>query len=105
VLFDQARRYQSLVVVHREPRMQRKDDEHKAIMKATLERNAERAAQLVEQHVRRTADAVLKELSKLGVSKDDSAAPESKAKPARGRPPGSGAPKAARKATARAKAA
>jgi DNA-binding GntR family transcriptional regulator len=63
VLFDQARRYQAMSIKHLDARALRKEDDHRAIMKAALDRNAERAAQLVEQHVRRTTQAVLKDLA------------------------------------------
>lgn len=62
VLFDQARRYQVLSMSSREARVVRKD-EHPLLMKAVLERNVERSAQLVEQHIRRTTDFVLREMS------------------------------------------
>lgn len=65
LLFDQARRYQALAVVRPRPKVYRNDDEHREIMQVVLDREAERAAELIEQHIRRTSDAVLKELTTL----------------------------------------
>lgn len=63
VLFEQARRYQVLSMQNGEPRLPRKDEEHRGLMKAAIERNVERAAQLAEQHIRRTTDFALREMA------------------------------------------
>jgi DNA-binding GntR family transcriptional regulator len=62
-LFDHARRYQVLSLSSREARLTRKHEEHRQLMKAVLERNTERAVQLAEQHIRRTTDMALREMS------------------------------------------
>lgn len=63
VLFEQARRYQVLSMMDSEPRLPRKDEEHRSLMKAAIERNVERAAQLAEQHIRKTTDYALRQMS------------------------------------------
>lgn len=63
VLFEQARRYQVLSMMDSEPRLPRKDEEHRNLMKAAIERNVERAAQLAEQHIRKTTDYALRQMS------------------------------------------
>lgn len=63
VLFEQARRYQVLSMMNGEPRLPRKDEEHRNLMKAALDRNVERAVQLAEQHIRKTTDYALREMS------------------------------------------
>jgi DNA-binding GntR family transcriptional regulator len=63
VLFEQARRYQVLSMMSGEPRLPRKDEEHRNLMKAALERNTERAALLSEQHIRKTTDYALREMA------------------------------------------
>jgi GntR family carbon starvation induced transcriptional regulator len=69
VLFDQARRYQSLVALHG-PRLQPKDDDHREIMEAALARDVERAARAVERHIRHTVDTALKYVPGLDVLKE-----------------------------------
>jgi GntR family transcriptional regulator, carbon starvation induced regulator len=69
VLFDQARRYQSLVALHG-PRLPSKDDDHREIMEAALARDVERASRAVEQHIRRTVDVALKYVPGLDVLKE-----------------------------------
>lgn len=59
-LFEQARRYQTLSMMGGEPRLPRNDDEHRKLMQAALDRNIERAAQLAEQHIRKTTDYALR---------------------------------------------
>lgn len=62
VLFDQARRYQALAVQLNQSLVYRGDEDHRAIMDAVLDRDEETAKKLVESHIRRTTDVVLKDL-------------------------------------------
>ncbi len=57
-LFDQSQRYRNLSrsIVRR---LRGDDDEHRAIMDATIARNADRAVSLMTEHVTRTADILL----------------------------------------------
>ncbi len=79
VLFEQARRYQVLSMQNGEPRLPRKDEEHRNLMKAALERNVERAAQLAEQHIRKTTNFALREMSVNSDPSIDAAAPRRRA--------------------------
>jgi len=65
-LYDQAHRYRRLTALHA-PRGRGKSEEHRAIMEAVLARDTERAARLVEQHIRRTVDFALKHVPGLDV--------------------------------------
>ncbi|TYO65844.1 FCD domain-containing protein [Bradyrhizobium hipponense] len=58
-LFDRAERYRYLSANFR-PRPRDKAGEHQAIMQAAISRNAEQAAELIETHIRSTADNVAK---------------------------------------------
>ena len=64
-IFDSAERYRSLArlagVSRQDPR-----DEHREIMTATLERDADTAARLLNDHFRRTADLVLTVVGERG---------------------------------------
>jgi GntR family transcriptional regulator, carbon starvation induced regulator len=73
VLFEQAHRYQRLVAMHG-PRTRRKDEDHKVLMEAALARDVDRAASVVEQHIRRTVDTALKHVPGLNVLKNGSSA-------------------------------
>jgi GntR family transcriptional regulator, carbon starvation induced regulator len=73
VLFEQAHRYQRLVAMHG-PRTRRKDEDHRILMEAALARDVERAASVVEQHIRRTVDIALKHVPGLNVLKNGSGA-------------------------------
>jgi GntR family carbon starvation induced transcriptional regulator len=68
-LYDQAHRYRRLTALHG-PRSRAKDEEHRAIMEAVLARDADRAARLVEQHIRRTVDFALKHVPGLDVLRE-----------------------------------
>lgn len=61
-LNSQAQRYQGLAVANSEPLVYRNDDEHKGIMEAVLDRDEKKAAKLIEAHIRRTSNAVMKDL-------------------------------------------
>jgi GntR family transcriptional regulator, carbon starvation induced regulator len=71
VLFEQARRYQRLVALHG-PRTKHKDDDHRELMEAALARDTNRAASVVEQHIRRTVDIALKHVPGLNILKTGS---------------------------------
>jgi GntR family transcriptional regulator, carbon starvation induced regulator len=58
-LFDRADRYRHLSANFR-PRPRDKAGEHQAIMQAAISRNADLAVQLIETHIRTTADNVAK---------------------------------------------
>ena len=58
-LFDRAERYRHLSANFR-PRPRDKAGEHQAIMQAAISRNADLAVQLIETHIRTTADNVAK---------------------------------------------
>jgi len=58
-LFDRSERYRSLSASRR-PTSRDKTGEHRAIMMAAIARNADLAAELIEKHIRSTADNVLK---------------------------------------------
>ncbi|MGY4309319.1 GntR family carbon starvation induced transcriptional regulator [Bradyrhizobium sp. USDA 4369] len=58
-LFDRAERYRHLSASFR-PRPRDKAGEHQAIMQAAMSRNADLAVQLIETHIRTTADNVAK---------------------------------------------
>ena len=62
VLFDQARRYQALAVQLNKSLVNRGDEDHRSIMDAVLDRDEEKAKELIESHIRRTTDVVLKDL-------------------------------------------
>ncbi len=70
VLFEQAHRYQRLVGLHG-PRNQTKHDDHKELMEAAISRDVDRAARVVEQHIRRTVDIALKHVPGLKILKTD----------------------------------
>ncbi len=57
-LFDQAHRYRMLSQRYRPPSTVR-NEEHHAIMEATLARDTKRACDLAEQHIRHTVEEVL----------------------------------------------
>lgn len=63
VLFDQALRYQALAVMSKGHEAHRTDEDHRAIMDAALDRNSEKSALLVEEHIRHTTETVLANLS------------------------------------------
>ncbi len=58
-LFDRSERYRSLSASRR-PTSRDKTGEHRAIMMAAIARNADLAADLIEKHIRSTAENVLK---------------------------------------------
>lgn len=58
-LFDRSERYRSLSASRR-PTSRDKTGEHRAIMMAAIARNADLAVELIERHIRSTADNVLK---------------------------------------------
>ena len=58
-LFDRSERYRSLSASRR-PTSRDKTGEHRAIMMAAIARNADLAAELIEKHIRSTAENVLK---------------------------------------------
>ena len=58
-LFDRSERYRSLSASFR-PMSRDKSGEHRAIMLAAVGRNADLAVDLIEKHIRNTADNVLK---------------------------------------------
>ncbi|NVI96910.1 FCD domain-containing protein [Myxococcus sp. AM009] len=57
-LFDQTERYRRLAQAHGKARRS-VEDEHAALVKATLARNAERACALLTEHIARTTELVL----------------------------------------------
>lgn len=65
VLFDQALRYQALSLIGGDPTRDDKNEQHRAIMEAALNREDKLAAVLVEQHIRKTAEIVLSNLPRL----------------------------------------
>jgi GntR family carbon starvation induced transcriptional regulator len=58
-LYDRSERYRSLSATHR-PKARDKVGEHRALMLAAIAREADPAAALIEQHIRRTTENVLK---------------------------------------------
>lgn len=58
MLFDQTERYRRLAQAYGKAR-RHVEDEHSALVKATLERNAERACALLTEHIARTTELVL----------------------------------------------
>lgn len=59
LLFAQAERYRLLSQRHR-PKASSRKNEHRLIMEAALDRDADRACDLAEEHIRRTVDEVLR---------------------------------------------
>lgn len=64
VLFHQAARYRRLAFLHN-PRPRHKAHDHREMMEAVLARDARRACELTEQHIRQTIDTVLKNVPGL----------------------------------------
>lgn len=62
LLYGQSQRYRRFAVVH-SANIRRAHEEHQAIMEAALERNAERACDLIRAHVLATSQTVLEALS------------------------------------------
>ncbi|MCU0685114.1 MAG: GntR family transcriptional regulator [Polyangiaceae bacterium] len=58
MLFDQSERYRRLAQAYGQPERD-VDGEHRALVKAALERDAERACALLTEHIARTTDRVL----------------------------------------------
>lgn len=69
VLSAQGQRYQALAV-RRAPLVYRNDNEHRDIMEAVLGRNEKKSAKLVEAHIRRTAEVLIKDFLDLGADKN-----------------------------------
>lgn len=65
VLSAQGQRYQALAV-RRAPLVYRNDTEHRDIMEAVLDRNEKKTAKLVEAHIRKTAEVVIKDFPDQG---------------------------------------
>lgn len=72
VLFDQHRRYRFMALAERDPQ-RNIPKEHRLIVAAALERNAERANKLISTHIRATAVTLRKQLAER-LPEQDSAA-------------------------------
>ena len=62
LMFNQLERYRFRSKLTREGSLQSKGVQHRAIMEATLARDAKKATQLLEQHIRETSEAALRGL-------------------------------------------
>jgi GntR family transcriptional regulator, carbon starvation induced regulator len=63
-LFERAERYRNISAMHR-PRSRDKIGEHRALMKAAIGRDADRACDLIAGHIQGTTDNVIKYASEL----------------------------------------
>lgn len=63
LMFNQLERYRFLSKLSREKSHQSKGVQHRAIVEATLTRDARKATQLLEQHIRETSEAALLSLA------------------------------------------
>jgi GntR family carbon starvation induced transcriptional regulator len=63
LMFNQLERYRFLSKLSREKSRQSKGVQHRAIMEATLARDAKKATHLLEQHIRETSEAALRSLA------------------------------------------
>lgn len=59
MMFDQLDRYRFVTKKAPEGLGRKKFEEHRQIMMATLERDADKAARLIEEHIRDTSDRAL----------------------------------------------